>query len=78
MTAKRGQLQKIEERRKRDKNQLKSSEEAIPLGSFAASLGSASVVVASVTVGARGHLRFTKNSRGSGSEESGTLSGTSG
>ena len=63
---------------KKNKNQLISPTEALPSGSFAASLRSTSAVVALVAVGARGNLGFIKNSRGSGLKESGIPSGTSG
>ena len=60
------------------KNQLRSPAEALPSGSFAASLESALAIMASVAAGARGHLGFTKNVGRSGSEESGIPSRTSG
>ena len=62
----------------RGKNKLWSPTESLFSSSFAALLRSTSVAIASMAVGAGGHLGFINNSRGSGSEESGIPSGTSG
>ena len=59
------QLQKGRERKKKGKNQLWFPVGALFSGSFVPSLYSTSTVVA---IGAKGHLEFAKNSRGSGSE----------
>ena len=73
-----GPITKKEERKNRDKNQLRSPAKALPSCSFAASLRSSSAVVASVTAGTEGHMGFAKNSEGNRLEELGMPSRSSG
>ena len=76
MAAKWANYQRGGERKKEGKNKLWLPVGALFSGSFVTLLYSTSTVVTSMAVGAKGYLGFTKNSRGSGSKESGTSSGT--
>ena len=76
MAAKRANYKRGGERKKKGKNKPWLPARALFSGSFVTLLYSTSAVMTSMSIGAKGYLGFPKNSRGSGSKESGTSSRT--